>query len=66
MILYLSVARDLVSLWDTPEARHQGALKGEVMINLELTPTQEYWVTTAKRAATIENKTGQQVLEGTT
>lgn len=61
MLFYLSVARDLVSLWDTPDARQRGALVGEVWINLELTPTQSDFIAIAKRAATVLNSTGEKV-----
>ncbi len=61
MILYLSVARDLVSLWDTPEQRHAGALKGEVMVNLDLDKDQTYIMDVAKRAATVVTATGARV-----
>lgn len=57
MILFLSVARDLVSLWDTEEDRNKGALTGEIYVNLQLTVQQRYILETAKRASTVDNRT---------
>lgn len=61
MILFLSVGRDVISLWDTEAARNRGCLKGEIVVNLSLTEDQEALLDLAKRAASVEVRTGKTV-----
>lgn len=58
MILFLSVGRDVVSLWDTEAERNRSCLRGEIVINMVLTPEQEELLAIAKRAATVDVLTG--------
>lgn len=60
-ILWLSIARDIISLWDTQEGRKHGALPGEVFLDLVLTHEQIDAIANAHEAATVVNRTGERV-----